>query len=124
MRLNFPVCGALCVSIVAAEGLAPLETYTAIERRHWAFQKRSNPDVPTFTAPTDQAWAKNPIDAFVLARLKKEGLRPSMPADRSDLIRRVYFDVTGLPPSPAEVAAFKTDRSADAYSKLVDLCGR
>jgi len=106
--------------MMAAEDIAPLGTYGAAERRHWAFQKRSNPKVPKFTAAADQAWVKNPVDAFVLAKLKKEGLRPSPPADRTTLIRRLYFDVTGLPPAPADVAAFVADRSPDAYSKLVE----
>lgn len=120
MRFRFYACGALCLSMMAAEDIAPLGTYGAAERRHWAFQKRSNPKVPKFTAAADQAWVKNPVDAFVLARLKKEGLRPSPPADRTTLIRRLYFDVMGLPPAPADVAAFVADRSPDAYSKLVE----
>ncbi len=120
MRFRFYACGVLCVSMMAAEDIAPLGTYGAAERRHWAFQKRSNPKVPKFTAAADQAWVKNPVDAFVLARLKKEGLRPSPPADRTTLIRRLYFDVMGLPPAPADVAAFVADRSPDAYSKLVE----
>ncbi len=75
---------------------------------------------PTFDTAQDKAWVRNPIDAFVLARLKKEGLTPSAPADRRTLIRRVYFDLTGLPPSPAQVNAFVADRSREAYVKLVD----
>ena len=88
--------------------------YTAAERRHWAFQKRSEPVVPAIAGVT------NPIDAFIRARLHKEGLQPSAKADRVRLIRRVYFDLTGLPPTPAEVAAFVADTRPDAYEKLVD----
>jgi hypothetical protein len=106
--------------MLAAEDSAPLGTYTAAERRHWAFQKRSNPEIPKFTAAADRAWVKNPVDAFVLTRLKQEQLRPSPPADRTTLIRRIYFDVTGLPPAAAEVAAFVSDRSPDTYPKLVE----
>ncbi len=121
MRVKFFTSGAVTVSIMlAAANIAPLGTYTAAERRHWAFQKRSNPEIPKFTAPTEKAWAKTPIDAFVLARLKKEGLEPSAPADRITLIRRIYFDVLGLPPSPSEIDAFVADKSRDAYSKLVE----
>jgi hypothetical protein len=78
------------------------------------------PAIPQFSDPADRAWVKNPIDAFVLARLKKEGLRPAPKADRFTLIRRVYFDLLGLPPSPTEVSAFVNDRSPDAWEKLVE----
>jgi hypothetical protein len=105
---------------LAGEAVAPLGKYTDTERRHWSFQQRSHPAVPTFTSPQEKAWVKGPIDAFVLARLKKEGLAPSPAADRRALIRRVYYDLTGLPPTPAEVAAFVADRSRDAYAKVVD----
>src|SRR5215469_3215462 len=95
---------ALGVSIIsllmASETIAPLGKYTAVERRHWAFVKRSQPAIPKFTLASDRAWARNPIDSFILERLKKEGLRPSPQADRAVLIRRLYFDLTGLPPTP------------------------
>src|SRR5579862_7402900 len=92
--------------LIASDSIAPLGQYTPVERRHWAFVPRSQPEVPKFTAAADRAWAATPVDAFILARLNKEGLRPSPPADRATLIRRVYFDLTGLPPTPAEVAKF------------------
>lgn len=88
--------------------------YTAAERRHWAFQKRSEPAIPAIAGVT------SPVDAFIRALLKKEGLQPSAKADRVRLIRRVYFDLTGLPPTPQEVDAFVADRSPDAYAKVVD----
>ena len=121
MRLRL-ACSAFAAAsiLLASESVAPLGKYTATERRHWAFQKRKQPDIPKFSAPTDRAWAKTPLDAFILARIKKEGLEPSAPADRQTLIRRLYFDLTGLPPTPAEVTAFADDRSPDAYSKLVE----
>ncbi len=104
----------------AAEAVAPPDKYSAAERRHWAFQKRTQPAVPQFSDPADKAWVRNPIDAFILARLKKEGLRPAPKADRTTLARRVYFDLLGLPPTPTEVNAFVNDRSPDAWEKLVD----
>jgi Protein of unknown function (DUF1553)/Protein of unknown function (DUF1549) len=111
---------AACCLLWAGEAIAPLGKYSATERRHWAFVKRAQPDIPAFSTAADRAWVRTPVDAFVLARLKKEGLRPSPSADRRTLIRRVYFDLIGLPPTPAEVSAFVADRSADAYARLVD----
>jgi hypothetical protein len=97
-----------------------LEKYTPAEHRHWSFQKRAHPDVPQFSDPSDKAWAKTPIDAFILSRLKKESLRPAPKASKSTLIRRAYFDLTGLPPTPQEIDAFVRDKSPDAWAKLVD----
>ncbi len=68
----------------------------------------------------DASWPRNPIDAFILARLEKEGISPSPVADKATLLRRVTLDLTGLPPTPAEVDAFVTDSSSDAYEKVVD----
>jgi Protein of unknown function (DUF1549). len=109
-------------SVLTASALfcAGLEKYTPVERRHWAFQPRTHPEVPRFTTAADKAWAQNPVDAFLLARLEKEGLRPAPPADRVTLIRRVSFDLTGLPPTPAEIDAFTKDKSPKAWEKLVD----
>ena len=81
---------------------------------HWAYQPIERPTPPAI------AGATNPIDAFIQARLAKEGLHPSPEADRRTLIRRVSFDLTGLPPTPEETAAFEHDQSPDAYVKLVD----
>jgi hypothetical protein len=113
--------GGLVISLLAAsEAIAPLGKYTPVERRHWAFVKRSQPEVPKFKLAADRAWARTPIDAFILERLKKDGLRPSVSADRATLVRRLYFDLTGLPPTPRDVARFVADKSPDAYSKLVE----
>ncbi len=84
---------------------------------HWAFQR---PNRPTMPVVKDVGWTRNEIDAYVLARLEREGLRPSPEADRIALIRRVSLDLVGLPPMPAEVDAFVGDDSPDAYEKLVD----
>jgi hypothetical protein len=85
---------------------------------HWAYEPVRRPEPPALANP--QAPVRNPIDAFVQARLAQEGLRPSPEADRRTLIRRVALDLTGLPPTPAEVDAFVNDRSAGAYEKVVD----
>jgi hypothetical protein len=88
---------------------------------HWSFTPPKRPAVPTVNREAKpSAWGRNPIDAFVFARLEKEGLKPSPEADRPTLIRRVYLDLIGLLPSPVEVEAFVTDKSPDAYEKLVD----
>jgi hypothetical protein len=84
---------------------------------HWAFLPPQKPEPPKVG---EAAWARGPIDRFVLARLEREGLAPSPEASRTRLIRRVTYDLTGLPPTPAEVEAFLQDSSADAYEKLVD----
>jgi hypothetical protein len=83
----------------------------------WSLQPLARPAVP---AVKDKGWVKTPIDAFILARLEKEGLRPSPEADRLTLLRRVTFDLTGLPPTPEEADAFVNDRSPDAWEKVVD----
>ncbi len=84
---------------------------------HWAFVKPESPPVPT---PKQAGWAKNPIDHFVLARLEQQGLAPKPEADKPTLLRRVTFDLTGLPPTSAEVDAFLADPSPQAYEKVVD----
>jgi hypothetical protein len=103
-----------------AESTSPNEHYTPNERKHWSFLPRNHPEIPIFTESADRAWAKSPIDAFVLDTLKKNGLSPAPPADRATLIRRVTFDLTGLPPTPAEVLAFINDKSPNAYESLID----
>ena len=90
---------------------------SAKDRAHWAFQPVRRPAVP---AVKDGAWPRNPVDSFVLARLEAKGLRPNPPASRRELIRRAYYDLTGLPPTPAEVEAFVADPRPDAYERLLD----
>ena len=87
---------------------------------HWAYIAPKRPDVPPVQNAQNAAWPRNPIDNFVLARLAREGLQPSPEADRPTLLRRVSFDLTGLPPTPAEVDAFVADKSPGAYEKVVD----
>ncbi|MEO7144866.1 MAG: DUF1549 and DUF1553 domain-containing protein, partial [Bryobacteraceae bacterium] len=86
-------------------------------KTHWAFIPPVRPPVPVVSNPR---WTANPIDNFVLARLDKDGLAPSPEADRPTLLRRVSLDLTGLPPTPAEVDAFVKDKSKNAYEKQVD----
>ncbi len=88
-------------------------TYTT----HWAFVAPKRPAVPN---PRSAERVANPIDRFVLARLEKEGLRPSPEADRHTLVRRLYLDLVGLPPTPEEADAFVRDSRPDAYERLVD----
>lgn len=90
----------------------------AVYENHWAFIAPQRPAVPTLAQRPVKI--QNPIDAFIFARLEKENLAPSPEADRATLIRRVTFDLTGLPPTPAEVAAFLTDSATDAYERVVD----
>lgn len=120
MSLKLFVVGVMLASSLPASDIAPLENYTARERGHWAFMKRTAPAIPAFSTAADRAWVKNPVDAFILQRLQKAGLKPSAPADRVTLIRRLYFDLIGLPPSPREVADFLADKSPDAYQKIVE----
>jgi Protein of unknown function (DUF1549)/Protein of unknown function (DUF1553)/Planctomycete cytochrome C len=87
------------------------------QRTQWAFQPVHLPAVPSVI---DAAWIKNPIDAFISAELESHGLKPSPSADRRTLIRRISYDLTGLPPTPAEVDAFVGDADPTAYLKLVD----
>jgi hypothetical protein len=83
----------------------------------WPYQKPVKRDPPQVR---NRAWVRNPIDAFVLAKLEANHLQPAPEAARSTLARRVYFDLIGMPPTPAEMQAFLDDRSADAYEKLID----
>jgi len=85
---------------------------------HWAFQPIANPAVPTPADP--RHFIKNPIDAFILATLTGKKLTPSGPADKATLLRRVTYDLTGLPPTPAEMDAFLADNSSGAYEKTID----
>ena len=82
-------------------------------RKHWAFQPVRDPAPPSGTA-------RNPIDAFVQAKLREKGLSPSPPADKRTLIRRAYYDLIGLPPSAEEIEAFVKDDSPEAFAKVVD----
>lgn len=83
----------------------------------WSFRPVVRPQPPQVR---NTAWVRNPIDAFIVARLEKEGLRPSPVAEPAQLLRRLFFDLTGLPPTPEQVQAFVKDPSPQAYDRLVD----
>ena len=86
-------------------------------RTRWAFQPLAIKQPP---AVANEAWPRTPLDRFILARLEAAGIAPSATADRRRLIRRAYFDLIGLPPTPEEIEAFVNDPSADAFEKVVD----
>ena len=86
-------------------------------REHWAYRPMGRPEPP---AVGDPAWARSAIDRFVLARLEAEGLTPVAPAGKRTLLRRVTFDLTGLPPTPAEIDAFLADERPDAWERVVE----
>ena len=85
-------------------------------KKHWSYIAPIMPKVPDLRS----SWVRNPIDAFVLQKMKEQGLRPSPEADKETLIRRVTLDLIGLPPTPQEIDAFLADKSPDAYERVVD----
>ncbi|HEU0121634.1 MAG TPA: PSD1 and planctomycete cytochrome C domain-containing protein [Bryobacteraceae bacterium] len=99
------------------ETVAKVPAISEKDKQFWSFQPPVRPAAP---AVKDKASVKNAIDQFVLARLEGKGMRYSPEADRLTLLRRATLDLTGLPPTPAEIAAFTADQSADAYDKLID----
>ena len=86
-------------------------------REHWAFQPVRPPPRP---AVKNSVWVKTPVDAFVLSKLESQGLTPSPAADKRTLLRRITFDLIGLPPTPAEVQAFEADTAPDAHARVVE----
>ncbi len=96
---------------------SPRSILTAEQRSFWSFQPLRRPAIPR---PKDETWAKNAIDRFILTRLEAEGIKPAKAADKRMLLRRVTFDLTGLPPTPEETSGFLADDSPDAYRKVVD----
>ncbi len=98
---------------------AKIETFDIAKRKaeHWAWRAVVATQPP---AVRDRDWARDPLDNFILAKLEAKGLTPAQEADRRALIRRLYFDIIGLPPTPAQVEAFVKDSSAGAYEKVID----
>ena len=110
---------AAALVVLAAVGVAATDkelVFIGARAKYWAFQKVVQPVTPEIKDP----WVRTPIDAFILQDLQKKQLTPSPSLDRIQLIRRVTYDLTGLPPTPEEVRAFVKDKSADAYEKVVD----
>ncbi len=100
----------------AGKGLAA-QNWGKNRRQHWAFQSIKKVAVPELS---ETNWIANPIDAFVLAKLQENNMKPNPPADKRTLIRRATYDLTGLPPTPEEAQAFVDDTSSDAFAKVVD----
>ena len=109
--------GLVCSLSARAGDQAPPESFNAEQSAHWAYRppRRSVP-----TEVKESGWARNPIDRFILAEQEALGFRHAPEADRVTLIRRATFDLTGLPPGPADVRAFLADDRPDAYERLVD----
>src|SRR5439155_19050664 len=102
----------------AHQRVAKAGTFDLKERsKHWSLQPLQAHPLP---AVKRSAWPGSPIDHFILARLEAAGLAPAPPADKRTLLRRVTFDLIGLPPTPAEIATFLADESSDAFARVVD----
>jgi hypothetical protein len=120
--MNKPALPLILILLSAPSAFAEEDTITespiaAYERDHWAYRTLVRPSLP---AVKDVAWSRGAIDRFILADLEERNLQPQPPAGRVTLIRRLYFDLLGLPPSPQDVDAFLADDSPDAYERLVD----
>jgi hypothetical protein len=112
IRFSFLLAGLCClVAVVSSQQMHG----AAKPRTLWSLEPVIRPQVPSGTTES-----KNPIDAFIAEKYKQEGLQPNGPADKLTLLRRVYFDLIGLPPTVAEQQAFLRDASPDAYEKVVD----
>jgi len=111
------LCG--CLAALAADESSPATNKWAppSAQGHWAYQPVHRPATPSVQ---NKSWVRSPIDALVLARMEAKGVKPSPDADRAALIRRATLDAWGMIPTPDEVKAFVTDKSPDAYEKLVD----
>jgi hypothetical protein len=113
MEAPWPKAGSLPVVKPKAAAWVPTEE----QKKFWSFQP-----VKAYTPPPVKraAWARNPVDRFILAKLEEAGLQPARRADKLTLLRRATFDLTGLPPTEKEIAAFLSDQSPQAYEKVVD----
>src|SRR5262245_49198575 len=109
-------CVALVPAARADESPASEAAIKQARQQHWAFQPVKSPPLPKVK---DTTWARNAIDAFVLAKLEAQGWKPAPPAEPRALLRRLYLDLTGLPPTLAEQDALLRDASPDAYERLV-----
>jgi hypothetical protein len=125
-KLSMPPAGKLPPDQIAAltrwiAAGAPWPDYgkpgAGAEAQLWSAKPVRKPALPTFR---NRAWARNPVDAFVLAKLEAKGMHPAPEAGRRELLRRLTFDLTGLPPTPEEIVSFVADKAPDAYEKRVD----
>lgn len=121
--LGLVLCGLFAVRAgradppVSIEAVPDEPAVTKLDRSHWAYRPIRAASPPQVQ---DGAWCRTPVDRFILHDLEKRGLKPTAEAERWTLLRRLTFDLTGLPPTPAEVAAFEADASPAAYEQLVD----
>ena len=121
---QMPLGGALTAPVIlqlaeALDSMAPLAEPDRVADGHWGWLLRK-PESPPIPKVKSYDRVENPIDAFILAKLEAKGLRPAPQADRRALIRRVYFDLIGLPPTPEEVRSFVRDSDPKSYEKLID----
>ncbi len=104
-------------NVVDLSAAAQQQGFTAEQKQFWAFQPVGDPAPPQVD---DAAWAANDVDRFILAKLEEAGVKPNDPASKQTLLRRAYFDLTGLPPTPADIEAFLADESPRAFENVVD----
>jgi hypothetical protein len=105
------------VTMGAPDPREPSKVVAKDKKSHWAFQPITRPTPPSVK---NNAWVKNSIDKFILAKLEEKQMLPAPPADPEALLRRAYFDLIGLPPSPRELEAFRKDPSDEAFAKVID----
>jgi len=103
--------------VAASPSAAQPADWSDAKKSHWAWKPAVRSAIPLVK---NNAWVRNPIDAFILAKLEASGIEPARQASRDQLIRRATFDLIGLPPTPSEIDAFVNDRGADAWEKVVD----
>ena len=117
VKMGTPWPGGMPMPTTATPGGAKKVLWSDARLKHWAYQPLTHPQVP---AVRNSAWARTAIDRFLLAKLEAAGLKPAPPADPMTLLRRATYDLTGLPPTEAEISAFLADQSPDAFSQVVD----
>src|SRR2546423_2596810 len=103
--------------IFVPEIIRAAESAEVAQAKHWAFAKPKRPELPRVQ---DKRWPRNPVDYFILAKLEEKKLTPSPETDRVTLLRRLKFDLLGLPPSPAEMKEFLRDKKPGAYERVVE----
>ncbi len=121
VRMGAPWPGAAPVAAVSEPGKwvgrSTVREFTEQEKKYWAFQSLTHPEVPKVK---DQSWVRSPIDGFILSKLEGQNIKPASPAGKETLLRRATFDLTGMPPTEAEIRDFLADDSPDAFKKVVE----